>query len=172
MFSKFGYWKFAIGTLLLPVCLGFETAYGKDGVQNQLAAQIQVDTSVVNSPNLLFKVDSSIKNQEANTDALEHANYYAHHCNCGSSHRRRYRPRRHYSRRNYHPQRHHYQNIYYQHPRRHYYHRSRHHHHCNNGANFGHTYSYINHHRHNGSQYLHRYQHFGRHQYRHGYHHY
>lgn len=159
MFSKFGYWKFAIGTLLLPVCLGFETAYGKDGVENQLAAQIQVHTSVVNSQNLQATADSSINNREADTDALKHANYYAHHCNCGSSHRRHYRPRRHYSRQNYRPQRHHYQNIHYQHPRRH-------HSHCNNGGN---RLSYINYHRQNDSKYLHRHQHFGRHQYRHGY---
>jgi hypothetical protein len=162
MFSKFGYWKFAIGTLLLPVCLGFETAYGKDGVQNQLAGQIQLDTSVTNFQNLQATADSLIKNQEADTETLKHANYYAHHCNCNSSHRHHHNARRHHYRQNYYPQRyHHYQNINYQYPRRH-------HSHCRDER----YYSSVNYDRHNDSKYLHRYQHFGRHQYRHGYYNY
>jgi len=129
------FWKFIVSALLLPCCLGIETATASQ--INNHNQQLQVEelaSSNLEIP-LISKEDSLVEStQETDTDKLKghhhrhyrkrhyhrprhyHRRYYNHH-------RRRhyYRPR-HHRRYYYHPQRHYrrYYNHYYYHPQRHY----------------------------------------------------
>lgn len=130
------FWKFVVGVLLLPSCLGFEIATASIPKSKELATPVQL-TQVIDG-----EVNSLAQDEEVDSGKLKH-------------HRRYYKRHRHYSRyrkcpryRAYRRRNYHYQNAHYR--RRHYY---------------GNGYSYptrVNYHRHPNYYYK---RHYNRHRY-------
>ncbi|MFN6567546.1 hypothetical protein [Dendronalium sp. ChiSLP03b] len=116
------FWKFVIGVLLLPSCLGLEiaTASQKNGLQmlptseesSTLTLQTKANQDVVNSlPNSVREYSSNQEDWEADTEKVKHRRYRHY-----KRHRRYYRHHRRYHQRyrNYHRRRLYYrQNIHY-----------------------------------------------------------
>ena len=147
------FWKFVVGALVLPGCLGLEIAtasLGKDNT-NILPKSEEVELSLAKTQNYkdveqplpqTTSESSTIVNTEQLTEGadmplkISHRRYYRRPC----YRRRRYR-RHHYRRRYYHPayyrrrhrrRRHYRRNRYHRHYHKHYYrrgHRRHHYHH-------------------------------------------
>lgn len=130
------FWKFAIGVLLLPSCLGLEIAAASQKNQLQMlpiseeletvVVQTKPNDDVVNFLTNSVRQHSSIQEEgETDTEKLKHRryNHYKRHRRYYRHYRRRHHPRY----RNYHRRRYYYhQNIHY---RRRYYNRYRDYHH-------------------------------------------
>ncbi len=134
------FWKIVVSALLLPSCLGFETAAAHitNMVQNQPQSQDSTlpvtstlaNQNLINSFTLANQEDSSIQgNLEADTAQVKQTKY-EYYQNIHRQRLRRSRQKvrersyRHYRRRVRHHRRHHQNQVYYRqnrHPRRHYY---------------------------------------------------